>query len=296
MSAFLRDASPALKSALASGVRLWVADLLSFTLADGVTVLNWTTWDSDLVCDGVTYRSRAPWINRSTWQVTNKMQVPTMKVTLLSLNSGFAGGAALQTQIHDGLLDGAIVLLQRVYMKTPGNADELGAVALFGGKSAGLDLDGISAVINVKGRINDLDQYAPRNLYQIPCNHGFCDLGCTLNRATFTAAFVAGTAPTEIFIPWNGAAPANATANQNGTIAFTSGPASGSRRTVTKADATGLSLAYPLYSLPAAGDAFTLFQGCDKTYDSGSGQSCTDRGNTQHYRGFRFVPPPNSAY
>jgi hypothetical protein len=48
--------------------------------------------------------------------------------------------------------------------------------------------------------------------------------------------------------------------------------------------------------LPIAADGFTAFEGCDKSFNSGSVQSCTSRSNTQHYRGFEFVPPPNSAY
>lgn len=295
MTALLRDCSPELAAALASGVRLWAADLLSFTLADGVTVFNWTTWDSDLLCDGVLYQSRAPWINRSTWKVSNKMQVPTMKVSLLSLNQGFNGGAHLKSQIHAGLFDGASVLFQRAYMTTPGDADALGAIALFGGKTAGLDLDGITAVINVKGKINDLDQFAPRNLVQVSCLHSFCDVNCKLSRPAFTTGYTVGTTPSATFIRWSGSPPLNATNYQGGTLAFTSGPASGSRRTVTKATSTGLTLAYPLYAVPAPGDGFTAFQGCDKTYNSGSGQSCTDRSNTQNNRSFEFVPPPTAT-
>ncbi|CAN5578185.1 DUF2163 domain-containing protein [soil metagenome] len=295
MTALLRPAGPSLAAALASGQRLWSADLLSFTLADGVTVLNWTTWDRDLVAESVVYASRAPWISRSKWKVTNKMQVPTMSVSLMALNDGFRGGASIKSQIHAGLFDGASVLLQRAYMTTPGDVDALGTIALFGGKSAGIDLDGITAQIEVKGRVNDLDQYAPRNLYQVPCNRAFCDLGCTLSRATYTASYVVGTAPTATFIPW-ASAPGNPSVYQGGTVAFSSGPDSGARRTVAKADGSGLTLAYPLYAVPIAGDAFSAFEGCDKTFDSSSGQSCSDRSNTQHYRGFRFVPPPSTAY
>ena len=76
---------------------------------------------------------------------------------------------------------------------------------------------------------------------------------------------------------------------------MTGGPASGGRRTIAAADASGLSLSYPLYGVPGPGDTFSAFQGCDKSFNSGSGQSCTARANTGNYRGFEFVPPPNAS-
>lgn len=297
MTALLRDASSALKAVLASGVPTWSADLITVTLADGVTVFNWTNWDTDLTYAGTRYSSRGQWLSRTSWKVTNTMEVPTMTVNLLSLNDGFNGGASLKSQIHAGLLDGAKFLLKRAIMTAPGNVDALGAVSLFSGKVADLDLDGITAVLNIKGRVNDLDQYAPHNLYQVPCLHGFCDQNCTLSRATYTQTFAVGLTPTATFIPWaSGAAPGNPLLYQNGILAITGGLAAGARRTIAKADSTGLTLAYPLAVVPAGGDAFTAMQACDKTLNSGSGQSCTDRGNTQHYRGYKNVPPPNTSY
>ncbi len=296
MSALLRDASPALAAALASGQRLWSADIYVVTLVDGTTVLRWTTWDRDLTYSGDDYSSKAPWVNRSAWKVTNTMEVPTMQLRLMALNDGFAGGASIKSQIHQGLLDGSNVLMSRVYMTTPGGADALGAVDMFGGGVAGIDLDGITADIAIKGRVNDLDQYAPRNLVQVGCNHAFCDAGCTLNRATFTTGYTVGASSTSTFIPWSGSPPANATNYQGGNVAMTTGVASGARRTVAKADASGLTLSYPLYDVPAPGDGFDAFEACDKSFNSGSGQSCTDRSNTQHYRGFEFTPPPSAAF
>jgi uncharacterized phage protein (TIGR02218 family) len=297
MSALLRACSPALAAALADGGPLWAADLFVFTLADGVTQYHWTSWDRDLVAEGVTYASRDPWLSCSGWSVTNTLEVTTSTITMAALNGAFNGGANLKTQIHNGLFDGASVLISEAYMTTPGDAGALGPLPVFGGKVGAIDLTGAEASLTVNSKVNDLAQNVPRNLYQIGCNHSFCDAGCTLNRAAFTAAFAVGSspAPTSTFIPW-ASAPGDPVLYAGGWVAFTSGAASGSRRTVLAADSEGLTLAYPLYQAPAAGDAFTAFEGCDKTFNSGSGQSCADRGNTQHYRGFEFVPPPNSSW
>lgn len=294
MSAFLRDAPPALIAAMEADAIRYSADLMTITLIDG-TVLRWTNFDRDLPYGGHVFTAQSVLLNRMTWKVTNTLEVPNFTLKASSLNNGFNGGAALQVQIHGGLLDGAKFLGQRALMGPDADPDTLGVLSLFAGKVAGIDLDGLTASIGINGKINDLDQYAPRNLYQIPCNHAFCDAGCTLSKADFTAAYTIGASPGPTFIPWS-SAPVNATGYQGGVIAFTSGVAAGSRRTIVSASSSGLALAYPLPFTPAPGDGFTALRGCDKTYNSGSNQSCTAYNNTVHYRGFPDTPPPGSAY
>lgn len=294
MTAWLRDAPAPLIAALAAGAIRYRADLMTITLIDG-TVLRWTNFDHDLTYDGHVFTSQGVLLNRMTWSVKNTLEVPNFTLKASSLNTGFNGGAALQVQIHGGLLDGAAFLGQRAMMGLDARPDTLGVLSLFAGKVAGVDLDGLTAAIGIKGKTNDLDQYAPRNLYQIPCNHAFCDAGCTLSQSAFTAAYSVGASPSPTFIPWS-SAPVNASGHQGGVIAFTSGAAAGSRRTIVAASSAGVSLAYPLPFVPAPGDGFTALRGCDKTYNSGSNQSCTAYGNTAHYRGFPDTPPPGSAY
>ena len=296
MSALLRPASLALQAALIAGAIQYAPDLITITLADGTTTFNWTNFDTDLVLGATRFISQGSRLSRMKWKVTNTAEVPTLTLKLSSLNDGFNGGAALQLQINDGLLDGATFLLQRAFLGADLNPNTLGSLPLFLGKIGAIDLDGLTASLTVKGKVNDLDQYAPRNLYQISCIHRFCDAGCTLNKAAFTASFTIGASPSTIFLPWAGAAPGNASTYQGGTLVMTSGPASGSRRSIAAASSDGLGLTYPLAALPRAGDAFTLLQGCDKTRNSGSSQSCTAYGNLQHYRGFPYVPPPASSY
>ncbi len=295
MAALLRSSTLGLlEAALAADTITAEADLFVFTLLDG-TMLYWTSWDRDLTFQGQVYSSKAPWLESSDWNVSNTMEIPELKLFLRAFNTSFNGGAGIMAQIHNGLFDGAKVLMSTAFMVDPPTV--LDTVPLFGGKSGGIDLGGATATIDVRGKTNDLDQYAPRNLYQIGCNHGFCDPGCTLVRSTFTSTFTVGASGVNaLFIPWPGTAPTNATNYQNGQLTFTGGAAAGQTRTIAQANSAGLTLAYPLYETPSPGDAFSAFQGCDKSVNSGSGQSCTARSNTQHVRAFPFVPPPNSAY
>jgi hypothetical protein len=296
----MRPASTALDLLLGNvNAPLFSGDLFTLTLQDGSTVYRWTSWVKDLLNndDGFTYISQRPWLTRSKWNVTNTMEVSTLDVNLLALNDGFAGGADIKAQIHNGLMDGATMLLQRAFMPTPDDTTTLGTIVLFGGIVSTIEpLTGNSAKIKVKGKNNKLAMNAPRNVYQVGCLHAFCDAGCTLSRGSFTTAYTVGAGPTRTFLPWNGAAPGNAANYRFGSVQITSGPASGQWRTVRAADSSGLTLVYPLYDLPVIGDGFNAFEGCDKTLNSGSGQSCTDRSNQQNFRAFPFVPPAETGF
>ena len=294
MSAFLRSWPAPLVAAINARAIRYRAKVYTITLIGG-QALNWCDFDCDLTYAGTTFLSKGAFLSKPTWKVSNTMEVPELSLKASSFNTAFNAGGSLELQIHSGLLDGAAFLMQECMMGIDCNPNTLGLGPLFGGKIAGIDLDGVTATIGAKGKINDLDQYVPRNMYQVACNHAFCDPGCTLSRATYTASYTIGTSPGTAFIPW-ASAPGNATAYQNGTIVITNGPASGSRRAIAAASSSGLTLAYPLPFLPAAGNAFTAFQGCDKTRNSGSNQSCTAYSNTLHYRGFDDVPPPATAY
>jgi uncharacterized phage protein (TIGR02218 family) len=290
----LRPCSPALAAALAGGAPLWAADLFQFTLIDGVTNFYWSSWDggAGIAWNGNTYVSQSPWLTRSKWSLTNTMEVPSLEIVLRAGDGGFAGGAQIKQQIHNGLFDGAGVFLSRAYMTAPGSTAALGALPLFGGVVAEITIAGARVTIAAKGKNNLLDQYAPRNVYQAGCSHNFCDVNCTLNAATFTTGYAVGAGATAAFVPWSGAAPANAALYANGQIRFTSGPCSGQSRTIMNGNGAGLNLAYPLYEMPNAGDSFTALQGCDKTL-----ATCrTVYNNLQHRRAFDFVPPPDTTY
>lgn len=195
----MRSCSPALALVLdAGGVQLWNADLFTITLADGSTVYRWTSFDQDVTYGGNLFTAQGPFIQRSKWDVANTMQVPTMDVRVMAFSSAFAGGASIKLQAHNGLFDGATVVLERAFMLVPGDAATLGTILLFSGQVAGISIDGTTIDLSVKGLVNKLDSNVPRNVYQTGCIHTFCDPGCTLLRATFTTSYVVGSSPTKI--------------------------------------------------------------------------------------------------
>lgn len=178
-------------------------------------------------------------------------------------------------------------------MPTPGDTS-LGAPNLFTGILSTARITALGGELTVKGANRTMNQNVPRNTYQTSCLHTFCDPKCTLAAATFSITNTAGGGSTASVIQW-GTVPASPGIYTRGKITITSGPATGQVRTVKFADGAGIVLAYPLYNTPATGDTFIIMQGCDKRVSSGSGQSCADRSNQQHFRGFPYVPTSETA-
>jgi uncharacterized phage protein (TIGR02218 family) len=286
----VRNVPGPVSAALATGlIPVAVIELYDITLLGGAQ-FHWSTFDRDFDWNTFRYLAQNPFLNRSKWTLSNTMKsIPTMTVTLLSLNDGFNGGTDIRSQIAQGLFDGAEFRMSELY-KDMRDLSDLGSIDdVFGGVVAPSTVSGAKAVIEIKGANNKLDQNAPRRVYQTSCNNTFCDPGCTLLRASFTASYVVGASPTRSFIPW-ASAPISPELYQLGTVIMTSGAASGQSMNVDFADSSGLVLSYPLYSTPAPGDTFDAFEGCNKTQ-----VRCNSRGNTQNGLWFKYVPPAETA-
>jgi hypothetical protein len=78
-----------------------------------------------------------------------------------------------------------------------------------------------------------------------------------------------------------------------GTLMFQGGQNAGVLVQIKSATNTALTLANPLLFVPVAGDVFTILPGCDHTTGQGG---CGKFNNLLNFRGFPFVPPPETAY
>jgi hypothetical protein len=291
------------------GARLRKADLFTITLLSG-TIFRWTDYDQDITYVGggttLVFLAKGPLLQRSRLGVKNTVQVPELTIKLSALDTDFVGGLSIKTQIHNGYFDGASIALDRVFIDSTGtvlpaiganlNASSLVPPGyLFTGRMSEAKITAVGAELTSKGANVLMNQNVPRNVYQLPCLHTFCDAGCTLSAGTFTLATTVGAAPTRTLVTW-GSVPGVPGLYTRGKLTMTSGAAIGQVRTVKLATAAGLLLQYPLYNTPAPADTFSVLKGCDKSYNSGSGQSCTDYANTQHYRGYPFTPPAETAF
>jgi uncharacterized phage protein (TIGR02218 family) len=292
----MRPSSTALQTFLASKQPFWSADLLTLIPKSAAT-LYLASGDQDITYGGTTWlcaSSATPGFTRNTWSIKNTIEVPSLDIDLISSGTDYASGANIKLALHDGLLDGSWIQLDRAFMPVIngvyGNTS-LGTVGIFYGRGGQVQITATGAKITVRGANVLMQQYMPKNRYMLGCIHALYDAGCTKNRASFTySGTVASASATEV--NWVADPTSGNYANLAlGYLTMTSGVADGTLRTIQAASSTGVLLMYPLYQTPAPGDTFTVTFGCDKTL-----ATCTNRfSNAQHFRGFPFVPPAEAA-
>lgn len=284
----MADPTPALRAFLLSKRPCFIADLYTFRLINGTTYY-WTTSDQPIIANTITYLNVGPAITRSRWAIKNTTEVPSMDLVLLSNGNDFSG-QNIKLAIHNGLLDGASVSLNRAYMPIFGDTS-LGTPLMFGGRVSSVKISAKGAEISVKGHNLLMQQYAPANVYSYSCIHSLYGKGCNLNASDFTFSNSIGSPSNSIKIAWGSGTPPNVDAFSLGYVTMTGGVALGQTRTILKSDTTGITLAYPLYQSPSPGDAFTVTRGCDKKKST-----CEDVfENVQNFRGFPFIPPAETG-
>lgn len=284
----MKSASSGLINLLNSGQQLLMADLYTFTLADG-TVYRCTTCDIDLTVGGNLFTSTGPAIKRSNTKTVLGVEVDGLKITVASSASVLIEGVPILQAFVKGLFDGAIVQLGRVFMPTWGDTS-LGAVNLFTGRISDIICGQIEAEVTVKSDLELLNIMMPRNIYQPGCIHTLYDAGCTLNKASFGVnGSVVGVGTTTTV--WCNLTQASGYFSL-GTITFTGGANNGISRTVKVYSLGVFTLMFPLGVVPAPGDTFTAYPGCDKQQSTCQ----TKFNNVANFRGFPYIPVPETAY
>jgi len=299
----MKTASPALQALLATN-QFTVADLYTFTLVGG-QALRWTSFDTDVIANGNTFASGGqggPFFDRQDNKAKCHWKVGVEVDTLIfDVVPGAATVNALPflQACRLGVFDGAELQLERAFLAPPVGglyppvAASAGTVILFAGRVAEVDLGRSLATFNVNSHLELLNLNLPRNLFQSGCVNSLYDAACGAAKASYAVTGSASSGSTASVI--------NATLAQatgwfdQGSIAFTGGQNAGFARTVksyTAGRPGALSLIAPFPFVPAAGDAFTAYPGCDKT--SGAG-GCAKFANTARFKGFPYVPIPETA-
>jgi uncharacterized phage protein (TIGR02218 family) len=218
--------------------------------------------------------------------MTSTLEVDTLDVTIETGESVALGGIPLAHAAANGALDGATVKLERAFMQTWGIVSA--TVHLFEGRVAAIDPTHTEVAIKVKSLLETLDAKWPRNVYQPACCHQLYGAGCGISRGGWTEnGTAAGGDATKINWPNN--RPSGY--YDQGVIVFVGGQNAGARRTIKSSDSAGLTISLPLAAPARAGDAFQIAPGCDKTH-----ATCNSKfGNLARFRGFPWVPPPETA-
>jgi uncharacterized phage protein (TIGR02218 family) len=268
---------------------LFMADCFTFTLRSGLT-LRYTNVDVSFDYSGNSYLGNAVLVDGLKYKAAVGLEVDQQQITVAARSTDtITGGAPFLQALRDGSFDGCEIERNRVFFADYIGGTAIGSVTLFKGRLGAVDEIGrTSARLTVNSDLVLLDIDMPRNVYQPTCLHTLYDSGCTLVKNAFGTNGTVGSGSTASVIAWSGAA----SVYQQGSITFTSGVNAGVTANVNSTAAgISLTLGYPLQSQPAAGDSFTVYQGCDHT--PGTCQSKFN--NLANFRGFPYVPPPQMA-
>lgn len=204
-------------------------------------------------------------------------------------------GESFLAAVLQGVFDSAELTLERAFMGAYGDTSS-GTVILFAGRVADIDCGRSLATFTVNSHLELLNISLPRNLWQASCVNNLGDASCTVDLSGYAVSGAAATGSTASVVA---ASLGNATGYFDlGKIIFTGGANAGLWRGVKSwvagsAGASGtVSLLAPFPAAPAAGDGFTIYPGCDKSLGA---NGCAKFSNTAHFRGFPYVPTPETA-
>jgi uncharacterized phage protein (TIGR02218 family) len=284
----MKSATPALVTFLnsirpSSDASLITSDLFTITLTSG-TVLTYSSTDLPVSWNGYTYVANSILISGLRYKSSCGVAVDKQQITIMARAADTIGGIPFLQALQHGLFDGAFIQREKAFFTTWGGVP-IGTVILFKGRVAQIDSIGrTTATVTVASDLTLLEINMPKNVYQATCTHVFCDTGCSLSAATFSATGSVTSASSLTTVYWTGAT----TNYQQGTILFTSGTNTGTFATIKSSSAGVMTLAYPLLNIPGIGDTFVATWGCDHTMSKCS----TLYGNLSNFKGFPFVPPP----
>lgn len=299
----MKNLSAPLQTLLATG-SFFAWDLYTIQLANSSPVLRYTDGQLPVLWNGNTYQNggmTGPYFGREgkkakvRWKVG--VEVDNLEIEVMPKDAQI-GGVSWQSAVIAGALDGALLQLDRAYFPMPSQyASPLvptGIAPLFFGRVGDVTPSRSKITIRVNSHLELLNIQMPRNLYQDPCLNTLYDAQCTVDPDSFKEAGTAATGSTRTTIA---ATLAGITGVYDlGKITFTSGALDGFTRSI-RSYAAGtpgsIVLVSPLPASPAIGDAFEIFRGCNRSYDSEFG--CAGFSNQANFRATPFVPVAETA-
>lgn len=282
----MKSAGPALITLLA-GHQFLMADLYTFTLASG-SMLRYASADFDIVSGGNTFIGSGPRMKRGRTRILRGVEVDTLDVSMFADTTDLVNGVPMLQAIARGVFDGAKVRLERAFMANWGDTSA-GTVVLFSGRVAETSISRTEAKLTVRSDLELLNVQMPRNLYQPGCVHTLYDGGCGVVKSSKGIASSVASGTTRSVV--NCGLTAAASFYDQGTITFTSGQNAGVSRTVKAYTPGVLTLSYPLPVVPAIGDGFLAYPGCDKSL-----ATCAAKfSNAANFRGYPFIPVAETA-
>lgn len=289
----MKAASNVLKDLLLTSQKIFMADLYTITLTDG-TVLRYTSCDVPLIAGGNKYAILA--ITRTGTTQTRGIDVDTLNITInTDVQDTLPGGSTFMHGIAAGSFDNAEIRLDRVFSPTPFrlNMPAISSdyilfwwLGIFNIDEAG----GIAVKVKAASMTQLLNTKFPRNVYYPPCIYtlGDSECGVDLSKYKISGTVRSGSTRSQIAVDLS---IADGYLNQ-GSITFTSGNNVNVTRTIRSSSGSQIAVILPFQNAPQAGDTFIAIPACNKSMNI-----CNSIfHNLAHYRGYPFIPVPETAY
>jgi uncharacterized phage protein (TIGR02218 family) len=291
LGATVKPASAALIALLNSGEQFMMADLYTFTLIGGTTILRYSAAPTSIVANGYLFAA-GPKFERSKTKVVIGTQVDELDVKIYPEPTDLVGSTPFLEAAWQGQFDGALLQLERAFMGAAGGGygdTSAGTVILFSGRISDIDCSRTGIDMKCRSHLELLNIQMPRRLWQSACTHVFGDAMCLFNRPSLATTFLAASGSTTTVIQ---GAPTTTTPYTQGTIVGVTGSNAGYSRTISSFVSGGaVTVKLAFLSPVAVGDQFQLLPGCDRTL-----ATCTNVfNNAIHFGGFPYIPTPETA-
>jgi len=296
----MKQTTSPLKALLESNLPYSMADLFAFSFLNQET-LYMTSFDRPIEDDYKTYIPAI--IERSHTKTIIGVEVDTLNLTIYARPKDMVSQTPMIAAAFKGLLDGAYLTLKRAFL-ADGNRFAVGTIHLFSGRVS--DISGSSTTLKmaVKSDFELLNVKVPRNIYQASCLNTLYDATCKAS-PVWQDGRVETVGRNYIVTQFGGQYP-QGTFN-NGIMTFKEGKNKGVSRAIkrfvdqrdTMSPPAGMAVEslkefHFLQSFPhpiQGSDQFQVCAGCDKTQ-----ATCQARfGNLHNFRGFPFIPEPETA-
>ena len=273
------------------------AELFTFDYAQPVVATaRFTSCDVPLTVGGYTY-STGLIIQRGSVTTKRGVEVQTLELEVTPQTDHpsapvLVNGQPFLEACRWGFLDSCRVTMHKLFMATPGDISA-GAVPWFRGRVSDVSAGRFSAKLMIDSDIALLNVQMPRNILQTGCVHRLYDAGCTLSPASYTSTGSCTAIATDRTYIDTGLTNPDGYFDQ-GVLTFTSGSGIGVTRMIKSyTNSFGrLRFIQPLPPGIAISDTFSVRLGCDKKQ-----ATCSSRfGNLAHFRGFPYVPTPETVY
>lgn len=303
----MRSGSTALAAFLDNETIATIRHLVTVTPRVGNPV-HWTDHESDIPDPfgdvTVTYRAAGglsgthPIVDVGELDNPAGMEIGSLTLTLKCGEAASLNGVRLPVAAMNGALTGATVKILRYFRGNDGTWYE--PMWWWEGMVGEVRPSSTVVEVDVESGIAALNVMLPRLVFGSGCSNMLYDAQCGLVVGTYTSACTVAASPAPTAASFSSTSSLGAPREVDGyftlgVMHFTTGPLTGqSRAVLVHTFAAGAHAFTPVRSFsaaPGAGDAFTVYPGCDKTRETCDAKYA----NTARFRGFPFVPRNEAA-